>query len=243
MTIGSDDIKRFQAWLEKCGAEVLAPTTEFELMRVRTVEGTMVVHTNKRGAQKWPARLVDLWRQFQAGRMTPKLSPSPATPLSGNRKGRLVTLINRDGNKCWYCNRETLEPGSPAAVAEPSREATVEEICPRQHGGPNHVANQVVACGACNRQAGNLPVAAKVRLREILRSETNFGQTDVPCNWREYDFRAAATALGGASMVAQAQTERGSESVLPASIKTASGLLLHSQAIDDKEKIVRMKKP
>lgn len=152
MRLGQQEIDKFANWLRACGAEIIATTSEWELLRVKMKGETYVSYRDKRGDQTWPTPLADAYKLRSCGHQ-PQLA-SPVKQLRGNRKGRIHELARRDGWACWYCN---------SALTEDS--ATVEEICARQIGGPVHIGNQCLACATCNRSAGNLSVVEKVAFR------------------------------------------------------------------------------
>ena len=168
---GPEDLSAFAAWLAACGAEVLAPERR-EILRVRTKGGIFTIKRGEGGGQVWPSKLIALFDMFVRKRETPRLSPVTGSKIGPRgRRNRLKTLIVRDGASCWYCGLETFVLDTDAAKADPARAATVEEVCPRQIGGPNHLHNQVVACSKCNSIAGSLNVVEKVRLRERLQEQ------------------------------------------------------------------------
>ncbi len=157
--------------MQTCGAEILDPGPG-EIVRA-TVKGVTLIATRNGSLQIWPQPLQQLYAFFLDKGLHPKLAAAPvseAPPETEARRSRVRTLARRDGWHCWYCNHE-LRPGWHK-VPRRARVATVEEICPRQIGGPRHIGNQVLSCGPCNEAAANLPVVLKVMMRERLRSES-----------------------------------------------------------------------
>ncbi|MGE9266443.1 hypothetical protein ACQKHB_23245, partial [Escherichia coli] len=65
--IRADVMPLFKQWLRDCGAEVLGPTSEWEVLRVTTYHGTLVVHRNKKNRQIWPDQMAALAQQFLNG--------------------------------------------------------------------------------------------------------------------------------------------------------------------------------
>jgi hypothetical protein len=151
MRLSSEQVEQFAKWLVSCGAEVVAPTSDWEIIRVIAKGETAVAYRNKRGDQSWPGMLADAWAARKSG-FQPQLG-NPQKALRGNKKARLYELADRDGWGCWYCSRELDE-----------LTATIEEICPRQIGGPIHIGNQCLACPECNQKAANKSVVEKVRM-------------------------------------------------------------------------------
>ena len=160
MRLDEDEIAKFARWLASCGAEIIAPTSEWEVLRVKIKGETHVGYRTKTGRQTWPEALIGWHRQRSCGHQ-PQLG-NPVKQLRGNRKARLHEIAKRDGWQCWYCDR-SLDDDT----------ATVEEICSRQIGGPVHIGNQALACPSCNLSAGNLTVVAKVALRAKKRSQAS----------------------------------------------------------------------
>ena len=155
MQLDEAKIIKFAKWLASCGAEIIAPTSEWELLRVKAKGETLVGYKNSAGKQTWPKPLIEYNKLRSCGHQ-PQLG-NPVKQLRGNRRARIHELARRDGWVCWYCALDVTEDT-----------ATVEEICSRQIGGPVHVGNQCLACPDCNRKAGNMTVVEKVRLREVL---------------------------------------------------------------------------
>ncbi len=149
------EMARFQAWLVERGAVLEPLTSEWELLRVRSIEGLHVAYRNKAGKETWPAALMEMREAFREGRLIP-LSPNdrPRRKL----RGRVQTIADRDGLWCWFCQIGFLNVDS--------REITIEHLVPRAHDGPDHISNLVLACEPCNKEAGNRSAAEKVALRD-----------------------------------------------------------------------------
>jgi 5-methylcytosine-specific restriction endonuclease McrA len=66
-----------------------------------------------------------------------------------------VILWNEQKGLCHYCDEPTL-------LHSPTYEtlmATLEHICPKSQGGPNHIRNFVMSCQGCNNRRSSLPYA------------------------------------------------------------------------------------
>ena len=152
-------MKLFKAWLTDCGAVILPPTNPYEVLRVHTSAGVLVIYRDKRGVESWAPDLLDLRDSFLSRKA---VSLSPALKARHRLRHRIVEIAARDGLECWFCENGFLN--------EDSREITIEHLVAVAHGGPNHVSNLVLACPECNARAGHLSVPEKVKLREQLRS-------------------------------------------------------------------------
>lgn len=150
-------LEKFKAWLAHNGAEVLAPTNEYEVVRFLSGSDTCVIYRSDRG-NRWKAvggADVPL-DEFRTGGTWKAPIPKTA-PTIGTRY--YSALVQRDGRECFYC-------GNPVAPEDSS----LEHIVPRSHGGPNHMANFALAHRQCNSDAGNLSAAEKVKLRDQMRA-------------------------------------------------------------------------
>lgn len=151
-------LKAFCAWLTGCGAEVLTPTNEYEIVRFRGNRGTSIVYRNERGHTTFTGESMDAWDAFRNAK------PWKANPPSRRRQASDVTtkaLLERDGDLCFFCQRPLfMEPLS------------VEHLVPVASGGPNHIANYVLAHQSCNRRAGHMSAMEKVRIhvRAVLKA-------------------------------------------------------------------------
>jgi hypothetical protein len=95
----------------------------------------------------------------KAGNGVPSTFPSAVTRSPNKRVARVRTLRSRDGNGCFYCRR-IMESG----------DLTLEHLLSIKDGGTSNLANLVLSHRRCNEIAGDLPIIAKIRLRENLMS-------------------------------------------------------------------------
>jgi len=63
-------------------------------------------------------------------------------------------LINRDGARCFYCQRYHGQK-----IVE---QLTIEHLIPVAHGGNDTASNLVLACHGCNNHLGNAPLKQKI---------------------------------------------------------------------------------
>lgn len=82
------------------------------------------------------------------------------TKAGKKRLAIVEALVARDGPRCWYCIGELT-----------GESTTLEHLCPKAHGGPEHLSNLVLACKPCNLDARDRSIAEKVKLREKKRSK------------------------------------------------------------------------
>ena len=150
-TVSGDPFVQFRTGLVSAGAEMLAPTNPYEVLRFRTVHGVGVIYRNASGREKWneQALLAKQHLNERRGSLAP-------VRVVGRRKdaGTVNALIIRDGADCFFC-RDPL--GS---------DITVEHLVAIAHGGPNHISNLFLAHEACNRRAGHLSAPEKIAMRD-----------------------------------------------------------------------------
>jgi 5-methylcytosine-specific restriction endonuclease McrA len=101
------------------------------------------------------------------GNGVPPSLPSVITESQKKRASRLRALRLRDGSECFYCG-----------VSMESEDITLEHLLSLKDGGATNLANLVLAHRHCNEKAADLPVIAKIKLRESLRSRKS---RDVAC--------------------------------------------------------------
>ncbi|KAB2666572.1 HNH endonuclease [Brucella tritici] len=159
------DLDHFQNWLVDCGAEVLATTSPWEILRVRTNQGFFVVHSDKRGRQTWPQGLLSIVRAYNENRPL-GLAATRRKRKSSKLRQEYGALVKRDGNGCFYCGIAVAPPGEPVPSGY---EATTEHLVCVAHGGPDHLSNKFLAHRACNERAGNLSAPEKILMRERMR--------------------------------------------------------------------------
>ncbi|CAJ0698666.1 HNH endonuclease [Ralstonia holmesii] len=142
---------KFRAFLTERGAEVLKPTSEWELIRFNCAAGVAIVYTDARGRTTFTGEALAAWNAFctsgawSAGNAVKRKRLSPV----------IQTLVDRDGECCFYCWKPLQH-----------LDLSVEHIVPVAHGGPNHISNLVLAHRSCNAAAGHLSAMEKILRRE-----------------------------------------------------------------------------
>lgn len=153
-------LDKFTAWLQLNGAEILAPSNEWELVRYRAHGGVHVAYRNKPRTTVTCSdnTVLEAWQAFCLHK-TWRASASQKVKLTGKRwQANVNALLHRDGDECFYC-------GDPL-----SQDISIEHLVGRTHQGPNHLSNLALAHEACNQEAGSLCVVDKVKLREAKRA-------------------------------------------------------------------------
>lgn len=144
----------FLLWLRQCGAEVLAPTNPYEFARFRAKGGVQVIYKGRRGITSNGFGNECLMAFENGRRLSMGITTKPRSSLTRLKAG----LAERDGLECFYCGLFLSEDAM-----------TIEHLVSRHKGGPDHMDNLVLAHEPCNKEADNLPLVEKIKLRERLR--------------------------------------------------------------------------
>lgn len=146
-------VDKFKDWLRRCGAEILAPTNQYELVRFRARGSVHIVYTGRRGVSM-QGFAHHCYTAFEDGaNVDMGLTRTPR----GHTAERKQALLARDGRYCFYCRQEM-----------PNDDITIEHLIPLDKRGPDHEGNMVLAHARCNQAASNLPLIAKINLRERM---------------------------------------------------------------------------
>jgi HNH endonuclease len=148
------NIKKFETFLRESGAEILAPTNPYELVRFRTVNGVSIVYTSNRGRNTFTNEAGEAFEKF-CKRSIWQIVRRSDKQLEAIK----AQILARDGDACFYCAKPTTA----------GQNRTVEHILSIAHGGNNHLANLVFAHEECNAAAGSMTVIEKVKYRDTLR--------------------------------------------------------------------------
>lgn len=142
--------KKFRQWLIKSGAEILSPTNQYELLRFKAFGTIRVIYINTKDQVNFQHGSDDIYSDF----LQKKTVNLCEVKKRLKRNSDIPTLIERDGEDCFFCLNPLKE------------DITVEHIVPVSRGGNNHISNKVLAHKKCNQLAGNMTVIEKVKLRE-----------------------------------------------------------------------------
>lgn len=157
-----DQIERFKAFVVERGGELLVETNEWELVRFRGGGVTSVMYTNKSRRYKFTGLAQNAWDAFIG--LSPNYRVDLRTPEQSKRQAhrdvRVRTLIERDGDVCFYCGDDFIVTG---------KQRTREHLVARTHDGPDHISNSFLSCPGCNTKAGHLSAPEKIRMRDRMR--------------------------------------------------------------------------
>lgn len=140
----------FKDWLSGCGAEVLEPTNEWEVVRFKSPECTSVIYTNKVGGLRFVGQAEEAlkafsescpWRAAEATRRRKKLTPE------------MRTIRERDGDLCFFCQEHVSQDNE-----------SIEHLVALTHGGPQHISNKFLAHKKCNGDARHLSAPEKIKI-------------------------------------------------------------------------------
>ncbi len=151
-------IERLTEWAIAEGAEKQALTNPYELVRLRVQGGVAIVYRKDNGKQTWNELAQKIRTAMEAKQPWPddlRLVEKTVEPfVYGQNAITHRTLIQRDGDGCFYC------------FEEKTGFMSIEHLVARAHGGPPHISNKFRACTKCNEGAGHLSAPEKIRLRE-----------------------------------------------------------------------------
>lgn len=143
-------IPEFIAWLESRGAEILAATNEWEVVRFKANGVVGIVYRKKTGSLSHQGIASEAAAAFLSGSAW-----RGNKPTKRRQQGSVIarSLRKRDGDLCFFCLRPMAEDNQ-----------SVEHLVAVTHGGPNHMSNFVLAHRGCNADAGHLSAMEKIRM-------------------------------------------------------------------------------
>ena len=156
-------LKTFERFLFDRGGEVLAPASEWELVRFETSNGLGIIYRKNNGQVTFYGAARLAWSCYLTGsRWT---AGNKRKRARGKQRIVIDSLAKRDGHNCFYCGCKCIDENS-----------SVEHLVPLNSGGTDHMSNKVLACVSCNREAGHMPVIEKIKLRERKLHGLHAGQ-------------------------------------------------------------------
>lgn len=150
------EVANFKKWLSSLGAEVLASTNPYELVRFKAKGGTHIIYSSTKGkitAHGFSGEALQAFRSKKHIDMG-----LVKTKYTANFKYK-AALIERDGWNCFYCDFK-MEPD----------DLTIEHLIARNKGGSNTLENMALAHSLCNQRAGHLPLIEKIKMRDKMRN-------------------------------------------------------------------------
>lgn len=155
------NVDKFTTYLREAGAEILAPTNEYEVIRFRTINGVSVVYQGKRG-YTFTGEAKEAFQRFEKKNIW-NIQGRP----DKKKNETLLALIERDdGTDCFFC-------GIPTYAGE---NQTIEHFLPVADGGNNNLKNLCIACKSCNLAVGNMPIVDKIKfIFDKIREELKHG--------------------------------------------------------------------
>lgn len=151
---------RFKAWLEEHGSEVRVTATRFELARFTTDVGVGIIYLNRFGQiTSWIGGADGAWDAYIRNGSWRAREATPRDRSKGRKAADWRDLSHRDGPSCVYCG---------AALTQAT--ASIDHVVSVTNGGPDNLANKVLACREHNAIGGALPLVGKVRA--IIAHET-----------------------------------------------------------------------
>lgn len=157
----------FKAFLAERGCDLLTPTNKYEVLRFKRAGRTNVVYRNAKGRFTSVGNDIELavaafssFERRDAGKRRVTLAIPPAVEAKRAKlRGSAVhrALLDRDGDRCFYCNRKLGDDQSR------------EHLVAAANGGSDRLDNLVLAHHACNVKAGELSLIDKIKLRDRMR--------------------------------------------------------------------------
>lgn len=158
MSAREKQVERFKAWVAERGGEVLIPTNEYEVVRFRAERKTSIIYSSRSGNFTYTGDARKAWDAFEANESFRFVQRAKADVRHQNRNVVIRTLVERDGNLCFYCGASFDE-----------ERPTKEHLIPITAGGPDHLGNIFLSCLPCNRDVGHKSAPEKIRYRDIKR--------------------------------------------------------------------------
>ncbi len=142
--MGNINIKKFEFWLKKRGASILPLSNEYEALRFKG-RNTGVIYTSGKVANGYTQDAINAFL------CKSKWNGAPVkTGRKNTYKKEKIKLLDRDGHKCYLCQKEL------------GYDITLEHLNPISRGGKNDLDNMVLMHEKCNQSLENLPLIEKL---------------------------------------------------------------------------------
>ncbi len=149
------NLEKFTKWLKQGGVEILPNTNEYELVRFKGKQVGVIYKSGKYNTDYTGNALFC----YKSG------NSWNGAPISTKRKNYIKKkeqLLERDGDKCFYCNLELVE------------DITAEHLIELTQGGKNNLANMVLSHEKCNSDVQGFSVVEKVNL--VIQNRMNYAR-------------------------------------------------------------------
>lgn len=160
-----DGFADFRAWVLDCGGHLLAPTNPYEIFRIKTDQGVIIGHKNKKRKFTYCQRGAELVEKFHK-RQAISLTVGKWTKSMKRKRHLMAMCVERDGLACFYCAAELAPLDSED---DPRPKATHEHFIPISKSGPDNLSNSLLACERCNTEADRMDGVEKIKLRDRKR--------------------------------------------------------------------------
>ena len=163
MTKQNPIFKDLQLYLNHIGADRLEVTNPYEIARFKANGETCVIYTNQRGNRRRGSN--PLANKILDAFYDKKLINVQKEKRQSLKSKFLKTLLNRDGNCCFYTNKEMTE-----------NEMSIEHLIPLSKGGKNNIDNLVLCIEEENQKMADKPLIEKINYKI---SNLNKKQNDI----------------------------------------------------------------
>ena len=161
--------QNFIDYLEVQGCEVLPVTNSYESVRFKAGSETCVIYEKKDGRISFGSKYAtDIFNAFINNRGFIKKNPS-----RNNTKRLKRSIIQRDGNRCFYTGVEMTE-----------EEMTLEHLVPISKGGVNNLHNLVLCTKESNAKMGDKLLVDKIKFREANLFKTSVDIVQISSNFK-----------------------------------------------------------
>jgi 5-methylcytosine-specific restriction endonuclease McrA len=152
MTKKNPIFKDLDTYLEAIGVDMLEPTNCYELARFKANNETCIIYQKNNGTgRSFNNPLAEkIWQSFYDRKLINIQSEKRKTI----KEKFFEKLIERDGNLCFYSNKEMTK-----------EQASIEHLIPLSKGGKNNMDNLVLCLKDENLKMGNLPLVEKIKYK------------------------------------------------------------------------------
>ena len=142
--------KDINIYLDYLGVNFIETTNSYEIARFIVNEETCVIYQGKKGlsgSNQIANKIINCF-------LSKKLINIQETKRKSLKDKFYQKLIERDGNKCFYTNKELIEENS-----------SIEHLIPLSRGGKNNLDNLVLCLKSENEKMANLALIEKIKYK------------------------------------------------------------------------------